>query len=187
MNVTLSWDLFIIVFFSIIIAYSFIVGRNSTLKIIIGSYIATLTADGLANLVIKYLGGDQPVLKFLGGPQADEFLIMMKIIVFIIVIVIIAVRGGFVVSILNEQRVPIRLLTTFIFGVLNAGLIVSTLLLYVSGLSLIDAQQIGTAVELGSDSLLVQLMIENYSLWFSLPAIAFVVVSFLEGDTADME
>ena len=182
MNVQLSWDLFIVVFFSIIIAYSFIVGRNQTLKIIIGSYIATLTADGLSNLVQKYLGGPQPILKLLEGPNADEFLIMMKIVIFIAVIVIIAVRGGFVVSILNEQKAMVRFLTTFLFGVLNAGLIVSTLLLYVSGLSLINADGLSKiATDLGSDSILVQLMIENHSLWFSLPAIAFVAVSFLEG------
>lgn len=181
MNVQLSWDLFIVVFFSIIIAYSFIVGRNQTLKIIIGSYIAALTADGLSNLVEKYLGGPQPILKFLEGPNADEFFIMMKILIFISVIVVIAVRGGFVVSILNEQKMTVRFFITFLFGVLNAGLIVSTLLLYVSGLSLINANGLETAATLGSESLLVQLMIENHSLWFSLPAIAFVMVSFLEG------
>src|SRR3989338_5212331 len=107
---------------------------------------------------------------------------MMKIVIFIAVIVIIAVRGGFVVSILNEQKAMVRFLTTFLFGVLNAGLIVSTLLLYVSGLSLINADGLSKiATDLGSDSILVQLMIENHSLWFSLPAIAFVAVSFLEG------
>lgn len=180
MNITLSWDLFVVVFFSIIIAYSFIVGRNATLKIIIGSYIATLTADALANLVNKYLGGPDPILKLLEGPNGDEFFIMMKIMVFITVIVVIAVRGGFEVSILSEQRAMVRLLMTFLFGVLNAGLIVSTLLLYVSGLSLIDAQSIQTVATLGSNSALVQLMIDNYNLWYSLPAVAFVVVSFLE-------
>lgn len=181
MNVTLSWDLFIIVFFSIIIAYSFIVGRNQTLKIIIGTYIAALTADGLANVVDKYLGGEQPILKVLAGPVGEEFLIGMKILVFIAVIVVIAVRGGFAVSILAEHRAAVRVMMTFLFGVLNAGLIVSTLLLYISGLSLVGADQISVVgAGLGSDSVLVELMIQNYSLWFSLPAIALVAVSFLE-------
>ncbi|MBT5016306.1 hypothetical protein HN748_05850 [Candidatus Peregrinibacteria bacterium] len=185
MNIVLSWDLFIIVFFSVIIAYSFIVGRNQTIKIIIGTYMATLAADGVANLAHKYLGGPTPIVKFLGGPSADEILITMKIILFIIVVVTIAVRGGFEVSILAEQRLPIRVLMTFLFGVLNAGLIVSTLLLYVSGLSLIGAAQIGTISTIGENSMLVQLMIENYSLWFSLPAISLVVVSFVEGEPLD--
>lgn len=180
MNVTLSWDLFIIVFFCIIIAYSFIVGRNQTIKIIIGAYIATLTADGLTNLMMQYLGGPEPILKILEGPTGEQTLITIKIVVFIAAVVVIAVRGGFEVSILSEQRAAVRLLSTFLFGWLNAGLIVSTLLLYVSGLSLIGADQIGAVESVGSESLLVELMIQNYSLWFSLPAIALVAVSFLE-------
>lgn len=180
MNVTLSWDLFIIVFFCIIIAYSFIVGRNQTIKIIIGAYVATLTADGLANLIVQYLGGPDPILKILEGPAGDQTMIIAKIIIFITAVVVIAVRGGFEVSILAEQSAGMRLLMTFLFGWLNAGLIVSTLLLYVSGLSLIGADQLGSVESVGSESLLVELMIQNYSLWFSLPAIALVAVSFLE-------
>ena len=49
-----TWDLFIIVFFAIIIAYSFIVGRNSTLKIVIASYLAILTADGFGNMIDRF-------------------------------------------------------------------------------------------------------------------------------------
>ena len=63
MNIVLSWDLFIVVFFSVIIAYSFIVGRNQTIKIIIGTYMATLAADGVANLAHKYLGGPTPIVR----------------------------------------------------------------------------------------------------------------------------
>lgn len=143
---------------------------------------ATLTADGIANLSYQYLGGPTPIVKFLGGASADEILIGMKILIFIVVIVTLAVRGGFQVAILNEQKLPVRLLTTFLFGILNAGLIVSTLLLYISGLSLIGAAELGTATTIGADSMVVQLMIQNYSLWFSLPAISLVVISLAEGE-----
>jgi hypothetical protein len=178
MNITLSWDLFVIVFFSVIIAYSFIVGRNATLKIIIGTYIATLTADGLANLVRQYISPNVPLLS---GPDSEQIYIVMKIVVFIIAVVVIAVKGGFEVNILMERQAVVRILSTFVFGALNAGLIVSTLLIYVSGFSLIGMQDAAVSVAgLGSESLLVQMMIDNYSLWFSLPAIALVVVSFAE-------
>lgn len=182
MTVVLSWDLVIILFFAIVIAYSFIIGRDVTIKNIIATYIAMLTADGLGNLAKQYLGGEKPVLQLLAGPNADEILITAKIIIFITVIVVIAVRGGFVVSVLNEQKTSIRLLMTLLFGTLNAGLIASTLLLYVSGLSLIGADQLTTIAPFARDSFLVQLMIQNYNLWFSLPAIAFVGVSFVEGE-----
>lgn len=185
MNIVLSWDLVIILFFAIVIAYSFIIGRDATIKNIIAAYIAMLTADGLGNLAHQYLGGSNPALSLLAGPNADEILITGKILFFIAVIVVIAVRGGFMVSILSTQTPTVNLLLTLLFGTLNAGLIVSTLLLYVSGLSLIGVEQIGMVQPFSSSSFLVQLMIQNYNLWFSLPAIAFVGLSFMEGDRGE--
>ncbi len=35
MEINLTWDLFIIVFFLIILAYSFVIGKNQTMKIIV--------------------------------------------------------------------------------------------------------------------------------------------------------
>jgi hypothetical protein len=35
MNLTLSWDLFIIVFFALVVTYSFIIGRKESMKIIV--------------------------------------------------------------------------------------------------------------------------------------------------------
>ena len=46
MNVTLTWDLFIIVFFAVIITYSFIIGRREAIKIIIATYIAIVAVQG---------------------------------------------------------------------------------------------------------------------------------------------
>jgi len=55
MNIDLSWDLLIIVVFAFVIGYSFIVGINRTLKIIIGVYLASLAADSIGNLANHYL------------------------------------------------------------------------------------------------------------------------------------
>lgn len=182
MNIVLSWDLVIILFFATIIAYGFIIGRDGTIRTIISTYIAMLAADGLGNLANQYLGGTHPILNLLGGPDADMILITAKIVLFIIVIVLLTVRGGFAIDIYHEHRTLIRLLMTLLFSTLSAGLIVSALLLYVSGLSIIGAEQIGVAHSFASDSLLVTLMVTNYNFWFSLPAIAIVGLSFVEGE-----
>ena len=50
MNIELSWDLFVLVFFVVIMAYSLIIGRDNTLKVILGTYVAALTADAAGNL-----------------------------------------------------------------------------------------------------------------------------------------
>ena len=63
MEINLSWDLFVIVFFTVIIAYTFIIGRNQAVKIIISTYIAILAADGVGNIVERYFLGQEPAIK----------------------------------------------------------------------------------------------------------------------------
>ncbi|OIP79780.1 hypothetical protein COW94_00870 [Candidatus Peregrinibacteria bacterium CG22_combo_CG10-13_8_21_14_all_44_10] len=178
MDIRLSWDLFIIVFFSVIIAYSFIIGKDKTLKVIIGTYLAILTADGLGNLFEQYL---LPSIPSLAGPEGGQALILMKILVFIAVIVLITVKGGFSVDVLSDKTAGTRMLATFVFGVLNAGLIVSTILVFISGFSFVNGfYGMMSVTSLYQESDLVRMMVDNYNVWFSLPAIAFTGVSVME-------
>lgn len=178
MDIRLSWDLFIIVFFAVIIAYSFIIGKDRTLKVVIGTYLAILTADGLGNLFQQYL---LPSIPSLQGDMGDQALILLKIIVFIAVIVVIAVKGSFSVSILSNKALATKVFATFLFGFLNAGLIVSTILVFISGFSFVNGfYGMMTTTSFYYESELVRMMVDNYNIWFALPAIAFTGVSIFE-------
>jgi len=177
-DIRLSWDLFIIVFFGIVIAYSFIIGRNQTLKVIISSYMAILAADGLGNLTNDYI---LPNVNALSPAESDQFLILMKIFIFVVVIVLLSIKGGFFVDIMEERKIPVRIMATLAFGFLNAGLIVSTILVYISGGSFVSGtMELTKTTELYQESELVQLMINNHNLWFALPVFAIVLISIFE-------
>ncbi len=181
MEINLSWDLFVIVFFTVIIAYTFIIGRNQSVKIIISSYIAILTADGIGNLIERYFLGDAPTIKAIAVADNVSALIMLKIIIFIFTIVLITTRGKFNINMSHSKSVMLRTMLSLAYGVLSAGLITSTILIYASGASLVqESSLIMNEAVLGiyRDSQLVRLMINNYNAWFSLPAIAFVISSF---------
>ena len=182
MAIKLSWDLFIIVFFTLIIAYSFIIGKNQTIKVIIGSYLAILTADGLGNLLERYLLMPNPLLKSMPPVLGERILVLFKIGVFLIAIVIVAVRGGFTVVLREERTGILKVISNFCFGFLNAGLMISTILIYISGFSFVQGAFDLTAspvFEIYSQSQLVKIMVNNYNFWFSLPAIAFVFMSLI--------
>lgn len=178
----LSWDLFVVVIFTVIITYSFIIGKENTLKIIIGSYIAILTADGIGNLFKQYILTSRQAaafLKVIGMENQIETMVLIKVAVFIGAILIIALRGTFEVKAAKHGSV-INLIVTLIFGTLSAGLVISTLLIYVSGASFVE----GTVTILNNslasaykDSDMVKLMIDNYNLWFALPAVSFLIAS----------
>ena len=165
-------------FFGIVIAYSFIIGRNQTLKMIIAAYMAILTADGAGNLFQNYLLPAAPTLQ---GEAGDQALVLIKIFVFILVIVLLAIKGGFRVDILPETSIVTRLLSNLTFGFLNAGLMVSTILVYLTGGSFVTGTvQAAIETNLYQESQFVQMLIDNYNIWFALPAIAIVLVSFFE-------
>jgi len=177
-----TWDLFILVFFAIIVAYSFIVGRNATLKIIIATYIAILAADGIGNFVDKLLLTEGAVINLFTAADASS-LVVLKILIFVLSIVLLAIRGSFFVDVPADRSMLMSLATTGTFGFLSAGLIVSTILVYISGGSFVFDPTIaqGAGIDITSSSSLAQTMTANYNFWFSMPAIAFVISSFVGG------
>jgi len=186
MEINLSWDLFVIVFFTVIIAYSFIVGRNQTLKIIISSYIAILAADGIGNIIERYFIGDTALINVFNFAQSDSSLIILKIFIFVFTIVVISTRGKFMIDMGRNGSHIMHLILTLVYGILSAGLITSTIIIYASGASLVQESSIimnEAVLQMYRDSYMVQLMINNYNVWFSLPAITFVLSSFI-GDEA---
>lgn len=182
MEINLSWDLFVIVFFTVIIAYSFIIGRNQTLKIIISAYIAILASDGIGNLIERYFMGEKPIVPVLNLASNPNTLIILKICIFVFTIVLISTRGKFTINMGNAGSSLMSLVLTLVYGVLSAGLITSTILIYTSGASLVQETSIimnEAVMAMYRESFLVQMMINNYNVWFSLPAITFVASSFL--------
>ena len=177
-NIRLSWDLFILVFFGIVIAYSFIIGRNKTVKVIISTYMAILTADAIGNLLQTYLLPSAPALQ---GAVGDQALVLIKIFTFVLVIVLLAIKGGFNVDVAPERSVVTRILGNLSFGFLNAGLMVSTILVYLTGGSFVTGSiRAGFESNLYQESHFIQTIVDNYNIWFALPVLAIVIVSLFQ-------
>ncbi len=181
MEIPLTWDLLVIIFFTVIIAYTFIIGRNHSVKIIISTYIAILAADGVSNIIERYFLGSNPAIKVFDFSTSEGSLVMLKIVIFILCIILITTRGKFNINMSHSDSVSTRIMMALSYGVLSAGLITSTMLLYASGAYLVQESSVimnKAVLEIYQESKLIRLMIDNYSLWFSLPAVAFVITSF---------
>src|SRR3990167_525099 len=103
MNLVPTWDLFILIFAVIIIAYSFIIGRDRTIKIIISSYIAILAADGIGNLAYTHLLGPGATFPIMSISLENEYLALIKVVGFIATIVLMTLHGSFEADI-NDGR-----------------------------------------------------------------------------------
>ncbi len=165
----------------VIIAYSYIIGINKTVKTIIGSYLAILAADGLGNIFKDYFLSSEKFVKVLALvniPNPDEALISIKVLIFVAAVVILTVKGAYEVHINTNNFVSGNLAITGVFGFLNAGLIISTLLVYVSGSSFVQKANVSSnIVDLYTASTFVQGMVDYYDFWFSIPVVVIVVWS----------
>ena len=184
MNLNLSWDLFILVFFGVVIAYSFIIGRNQTLKVITATYVGILCADGIGNLFSRYLASSETFLKFMklfAIGSSDQATAFFKVLVLIVIIVIIAVRGFFNFDSEDGAPMSIKLAISLVLGVLSAGLMMGAMLIFVSGSSLINSIFVvnNPLTQIYGQSRLVRIMLDFANIWFFLPGFAMVVLSIL--------
>lgn len=184
MDIRLSWDLFIVVFFVIIVAYSLIIGRDNTLKVILGTYVAALAADASGNLFGKYFSGSElfiKLLKFAALGSEDAAVVFIKVVVFVALVILFAVKGAFFVQTVSDRSGPIRFIINCIYAVFSAGLIISVILVFVSGVSFIangSQETTGTALwSIYSQSEFVRSIVGNSYFWFSAPALVFLIQS----------
>ena len=190
MDLNLSWDLFIAFFFAVVTAYSFIIGKHQTLKILIAVYIAILCTQGLGNIFVRFTGESEPVFRIfqvMGVTLNLPTLSLAKLILFMLAIIFVALKGGFDVTYGHSHSSLLSLLATCLFGFSTAGLIIMTLLTFISGSPLLDPA-LGSKdilVPLMQSSHLVQVMVLNQDLWFSLPALLLVGFGLVKEGSAE--
>ncbi|PIQ75713.1 hypothetical protein COU78_02985 [Candidatus Peregrinibacteria bacterium CG10_big_fil_rev_8_21_14_0_10_49_24] len=187
MSLTLSWDLFVIVFFAIVITYSFIIGKHESVKIIISTYIAIVAAQGMGNLIERLSTESQPLFNIVGLSLDIQLLATTKLLLFIVTIVFLAVRGGFEIEYQKEGSVPVDIVLTALFGFVTAGLMLSTLMTFVADAPLLDKNIAKSpfVISMVGQSRLMELMVLYQDLWFSLPAVILLVIGFMHSENEE--
>lgn len=185
MDITLSWDLFIIVFAVVIMAYSLIIGQDQTLKVILGTYVSAVAADAGGQLIGTYLGGSQlfmNLLKMVSVSNDDDATIIVKVSIFVVFVILFAVKGAFEVDVSDDRHGLVRLFVSVLYGIMSAGLIISSILIFVSGISFVGG---GSALTVRSalspiynQSEIVKWMVQYTYFFFSIPALTFLFHSF---------
>jgi hypothetical protein len=185
MNVTLTWDLFIIVFFAMVMAYSYLIGRHQAAKIIFASYIAIIAVQGLGNIAMRMFGQAEGVLQIMQIAVDSSLIIAAKMVLFIIAVILLALRSGMTVVYTKRDYGIVNAITTGIFGFVTAGLLISTLVTYLTESLLLDVT-LAEAVNVSpiiQQSSLMQSMIIYQDLWFAMPALAILVAGFFASDS----
>jgi len=189
MDIQLSWDLFVLVFFIVIVAYSFIIGRDNTLKVILGTYVAAIAADASGNLFGIYFGDStffSKILSMVSIGNAEEVVILVKVLIFVGLVILYSVKGAFAVKTIDDRSSIIRLVLMGLYALMSASLIVSVILVFVSGISLVgsgNAESAQAALRsLSERSEMITFLLNNAYFLFAIPALSFLIHSFYSKD-----
>lgn len=181
MEITLSWDLMVIVFFAVVIAYSFIVGKDESIKIVIASYISILAVQGIGNILSMFFQNAGSMTAFLGMEVNNNIVSTAKLIIFVAMIIFLAIRGGFEMQSSSSLGGIVEPIITAAFGIATAGLLLTALLTFIAARPLLDLTLINAPLlaPLLQQSTLVRWMVVYQHVWFSLPALLLLVIGFL--------
>lgn len=179
MELALTWDLVLGAVLVMLFAYNFLLGQNATIKLILSIYIAVLTADGIVAILERYVVGISPALQATLGDAHDSIFLYLRIGVFLIAMVLFVVRGGFHIHLEKHDHWAARMAIHGIFSLLSAFLFLGTILVYLGGTSFAEGMLYASEIGVGGNSLLASMLIDHYHLWFSLPAVGFLVTSFI--------
>lgn len=185
MDLTLTWDLFVIVFFAVVMTYSFIIGKHESVKIIIASYIAIVAVQGIGNVLAR-ISTDDPMFSMLGITVDITLLSTTKLVLFVAAVIFLAVRGGFEIAFRREPGGSVDLVLTGIFGFATAGLLLSTLLTYVADVPILSKTiaETATIASIMQGSQLMATMITYQDLWFAGPALLVLATGFIGKEQA---
>lgn len=183
-NLTLSWDLFIVVFFAIVMSYSFIIGKDQSVRVIIASYIGIIATQGIGNVLMRLVGNSSDIFASLDMPVDTSVIALGKIFIFAICVIVFVTRSGIDVTYEKDAGRILSIVYTGFFGFATAGLIVSTILTYASGTGILDATLVaqGAIADITRGSTLMQLMILNQDIWYTLPAFLIVATGFVHNN-----
>lgn len=181
MPLTLTWDLIVIIFFALIVAYSFIVGKDQAVKIIISSYISIVAIQAIGNILGLLSVQSSATMNLLGFGLSANIISIIKMVLFVVMIIFMAIRGGFEMSYEKEIGGIWEPIITGAFGFATAGLLLTALLTYVAAKPLLDAALSSATLlqPLLTGSTLVHYMVDYQNIWFALPAILLLGVGLV--------
>lgn len=186
MELALTWDLLVIVFFAIVVAYSFIVGKDEAVKIVIASYIALVAMQAVGNLMGQLVGESQPVAAFLGLGMQQNILSTVKLCLFVAMIIGLSVMGGFEMDYMRALPGFWEPAATAVFGFATAGLLLSALLTYIAATPILDGDLASAPflLPIVQSSPLVRIMVDYQNVWFALPALLLLTIGIVSKRTS---
>lgn len=162
---TPSWDLAIVVFFLIGIAFGYILQREKIVATMISVYVALVVTQVFSGNVLSFFQGDKVLFNQV-WVQSNSSPFTVKVLIFMAVIMLVSAKGGITGSKSKGLFSPIEIIT---FSFLTTALILSSIFNFMPP----ESREAFMA-----SSRMANLVIKYYLWWVVLPPIALIGLGF---------
>lgn len=181
MPVAISWDLLIVVFTGVVVVYSFIIGRHESMKLTVCCYLAFIATEASGMVLARASKDSAALLGSLGIVSTPGEITIAKLVIFSALLILLILRSGITIDYGEQPGTIWQLLLTVVFGATSAALLLSSLLVIISGTPVFSGTLAASPAiaPLLSQSLLLQILAQNQELFFALPALLLLAAGFL--------
>lgn len=166
-----SWDLAIIVFFLIGIAFGYILQREKIVATLLSVYVALVVTQVFAGSVFEFFQGDKVLFNQV-WIQANSTPFTLRVIIFMTVIMLLSTKGGISGTKSKGIFSPIEIIG---FSFLTTALILSSIFYFMPP----ESREAFMA-----NSRMATLVIKYYIWWVLLPVIALVGFGFFRRNSS---
>jgi len=160
-NITLSWDLFVLLFFAVVIIYSILLGRNKIVGLLVNFYISLAVVLAAGETIYGWVAN----LGFVSARLAVTPFSVSVITLFVLT-TILSIKSEIAGL---DSGGTISKMQAGIYGFLAAGLVLSTAFHFMS-----DASRIAL------DSNFVNIVAGYFVIWVIAPIILMIATSFIK-------
>ena len=180
MEIQLSWDIIFVGLFIVVFGVAFLRPHKFSLRLLLGTYLSLLTAEGGSFFLEKIILPAAPELQ--NWVSEKELLVFMgvRLLLFGVAMILFLSRAHYHIEHKTHDHWLARSIIHLVFSVLISLLIVSSIFAFLSGNSVIEAA-LGTFApnDWFDTSLFVLPVLNIFGLWVVLPAISMIIISVI--------
>jgi len=167
-----SWDLAIIVFFLIGIAFGYILQREKIVATMVSVYVALIVTQIFSGNVLSFFQGDKMLFSQV-WIDSNSSPFTVRVLIFMAVIMLLSAKGGISGNKTKGLLSPIEVIA---FSFLTTGLILSSIFYFMPPESR-DAFM--------ANSRMASFVIKNYLWWVLIPVLGLIGLGFFRKTSSD--
>jgi len=186
MEVQLSWDIIFLALIVVVFGVAFIRPHKFTLRLLLGTYLSLIIAEGAAFFLEGVILPAAPALQSWVSENGIFFFMGVRLILFFVALSLFIIRGHYQVEHKKHDHWLARSIIHISFAALTSLLFVTSVFSFLSGNSFIESLLNNFAPNPWFDSsIVVEMALQSYGVWLALPAIGMLVASIVHPRNTD--